>query len=881
MKTVDIKNCCLLIDGKPVTLLSSSLFYFRIPFEYWEERMQQLKHAGYQAIDVYIPWNFHERAPGVWDFEGIRDIEKFLYLAKKNDLFVIARPGPYICSEWDGGGFPAWLGVKKLKLRQYDKEYLDAVKGWFDKIFPILKKYQYTQDGTIILIQLENELDIYHCREPKLYLRALRQMVEKYALSIPFVVCTSSQLDVDYSGGTAEGNHPAFNIYSDPNHVALEEKMKRIRRELWRTGEAFLTTETMRQHAFLRRELLGGIRLMSPYCQTAGTNYDCYTGISTWGNDRENPISYMTNDYDHGAMIKADGNVTEEYLEARLLGNLIATLGEELAAGIPCEENPQGWRVENGVGQWAEQSSILKLAHGGALIGLANIGNIDGISYLITASGRIEITVQPHSTAIIPVGLPLFRWGFQRAQIRWSSLELLTIEQLPEQNGYVLVVYGGGSGIWIEEGEREWQIKPGERRKLNLEEGCLLVEAISRGEAARRKTAYLPEFTEKIDGIRRYIQEERISGGLLSFPEPTKTRKIDWMEKYGAWDGSAVYSFDMPKNSYGLLLSGASDIVKVWADGKSYPALYGTGNNLYIPMKARRIQVKTECWGHNCGHGIGYPVIEMGSLRGIGKAYGVLEMRDIQYNWNYQVMPQSRTTNLRVADRRWSAISDFGERLPLAAEEMHVWQKELCMPDQGNRHFLYLEGGELCVRVYINGELEGVLTQEKKWLDISGCTHKGEWQNIVLTYDQTGLNPVPGHVYLVAAEEISEGRIGFCRVDEIKKIQPMEGEAVSLPCSIPDGKIMELTVYLAESIQGESIWVGFKGKGVKITVICGGVIIGRFFAGCKMSGICVCSGNPDQVWIPEQLLIQDRSILVLAEALEEAAVLEKIVLEAH
>ena len=89
----------------------------------------------------------------------------------------------------------------------------------------------------------------------------------------------------------------------------------------------------MRQHAFLRREMIGGIRLLSPYCQTASANYDCYTGISTWGNDRERPISYMTNDYDHGAMIKADGSVTEEYLEARLLGNLILALGEHLAAG--------------------------------------------------------------------------------------------------------------------------------------------------------------------------------------------------------------------------------------------------------------------------------------------------------------------------------------------------------------------------------------------------------------------------------------------------------------------------------------------------------------------------------------------------------------------
>ena len=152
MKTVEIKENCLLIDGKPVILLSSSLFYFRIPQMYWEERMRQLKNCGYRAIDVYIPWNFHEKEPGCWDFEGMRDIEQFLRLAKENGLYVVARPGPYICSEWDGGGLPAWIGMKKEGIRQYDEAYLEQVRGWFDKIFPILHRYQYTEEGSVILI---------------------------------------------------------------------------------------------------------------------------------------------------------------------------------------------------------------------------------------------------------------------------------------------------------------------------------------------------------------------------------------------------------------------------------------------------------------------------------------------------------------------------------------------------------------------------------------------------------------------------------------------------------------------------------------------------------------------------------------------------------
>ena len=881
MKTVDIKDCHLLIDGKPVTLLSSSLFYFRIPPMYWEERMRQLKAAGYRAIDVYIPWNFHERTPGVWDFEGMRNIGHFLRLAKENDLFVIARPGPYICSEWDGGALPAWLGLNRGRLRQYDKEYLEAVKGWFDRIFPILHQYQYTQEGSVILVQIENELDIYYCQEPKLYLHALRQMTEAYGLTIPFVVCTSSQLDVDYSGGTAQGSHPAFNIYSTPDHVALEEKMERIRTELEKAGEAFLTTETMRQHAFLKRELLGGIRLLSPYCQTASANYDCYTGISTWGNDRERPVSYMTNDYDHGAMIKADGNVTEEYLSARLLGNMIAALGEELAAGTPCRENPEGWYLKTEEGKWAERPGILRLAHGGWLVGAANLGDSEQLACLVCGTKQLEVWVGAHETAILPVCLPLSTWGLPGACILCSSLELLTVERISEQGEIRLTVYGNGTGIWIGEREKEWLIRPGESRRLELEGGILLVEAIFQEEAVRRRTAFLPAFAERMDGEKEPVSEKEILGRPFLPPQHSVEGKITWMEEYGAWDGSAFYSFRMPENSCGLLLYGASDIVKIQADGRYHPAFYGTGNMLYIPMRAQQIEIKTECWGHNCGHGIGYPVAEMGSLRGIGKAWGLLKLVDIQYNWNYHVMPQSTVSTLRLAARKWPAIGDFGDRLPLAAQEMHVWQKELRMPQEGDTRFLYLEGGELRVRVYLNGELAGELTKEKNWLDITARTWAGEWADVVLAYDQTGLNPVPGHVYLAAASEISEGRLGFWRVEELKKLRPGKGEVVSLPQPVPDGRMLELTLQLPLKAYEGPLWLGFEGKGLKLTVVCSGLVLGRIFAGCDMPGVSVCSGDPDRVWIPEKLLGQDRSILVLAEALEENAVLERILLEAR
>ncbi|NUQ90621.1 MAG: beta-galactosidase, partial [Glycomyces artemisiae] len=114
----------LVLDGREEALLCASLFYFRLPRETWEARLAAVRATGYRAIDVYLPWNFHETAPGVWDFEGRRDVGAFLDLAHEAGLAVIARPGPYICSEWDGGALPAWLGLDPdLRVRQAEPRF--------------------------------------------------------------------------------------------------------------------------------------------------------------------------------------------------------------------------------------------------------------------------------------------------------------------------------------------------------------------------------------------------------------------------------------------------------------------------------------------------------------------------------------------------------------------------------------------------------------------------------------------------------------------------------------------------------------------------------------------------------------------------------------
>lgn len=877
MRAVEVRDNCLLLDGKPVILLSSSLFYFRIPRMYWEERMRQLKEGGYNAIDIYIPWNFHETAPGEWDFSGMRDLEHFLKLAAKNNLYVVARPGPYICSEWDGGALPAWLFTMDLQLRQYDPAFLKQAEGWFSKIFPILKRYQYGKEGSVILIQLENELDIYQCREPKLYLEALKKMTDPYGLEIPLVVCTSGQMDVDYSGGNIEGVYPAFNLYSFPDHPALEEKMQVIWEHLDRKGYAFLTTETMREHFFLRRELIGGIRLLSPYCQTASANYDCYTGISTWGNRRGVPISYMTNDYDHGAMLGADGRVTEEYFEARLLGSLIASMGEVLAAGVPdyrCEI-----QVTADFEKEAERYICMNLQGGGKLLSVPNLGKVSGTASFEVENTVVRAAVKEWTTAFLPIHLPLKRWGAGQAEIVCSSMEILSIEKEPD-GSVRMVLYGEGSGALIREESREWAILPGSREEIWLQGGKrLLVQAVSREEAARMQTKYLPAFQETMAGKRSREAVGQVYAEPFSWPEADKVRKLTCMEHYGQYFGTVLYEFEVSEKSRGLLLDGAADIVRVTVDQKTLPAAYGTGGMLYVRQPGKQIQVRAESWGHNCGHGIGYLVIKLGCLKGVKAASQVLEERDIQYNWRYHVMPNHNPGVLRLPAREWSAVIDFGDRLPMDIDEMQVYQKEILMPSQGTQRFLHIEGGEIPVRIYVNGKLEGTIPVENRWLDISAVTQAGQKANIAAVYPGPGLNPEIGHMFLIAADPVETCRVGLSPVSEWKRIEAARAKCRELPLSLESGRTVKLSFKAGKAQDRLQRWISFGGRGVKVTVINHQCVLGRIFVGCSMPMISVCSGDPERIWLPDAFLNEDDQIIVLAEAMEENAVLEKIILE--
>ena len=164
------------LNGKPFVVKAAELHYPRIPRPYWEHRIKMCKALGMNTICLYVFWNIHEQQEGVYDFSGNNDVAEFCRLCQKNGMYVIVRPGPYVCAEWEMGGLPWWLLKKKdIRLREDDPYFLERVKRFEQKVGEQLADLTIQKGGPIIMVQVENEYGSYG--ENKTYVSAIRDIV--------------------------------------------------------------------------------------------------------------------------------------------------------------------------------------------------------------------------------------------------------------------------------------------------------------------------------------------------------------------------------------------------------------------------------------------------------------------------------------------------------------------------------------------------------------------------------------------------------------------------------------------------------------------------------------------------------------------------------
>ncbi|CAL8085951.1 unnamed protein product [Orchesella dallaii] len=330
------QNRVFTLNGREIRIISGAMHYFRVHPAQWRDRLRKLRAMGANAVETYVPWNLHEFRKGEFDFgNGTNDLSEFLdvrtYIqtAQEEDLLVLIRPGPYICTEWDFGGLPSWLQRDpNMKVRENNQPYLDRVKIYLDNFLPQVADLQFTRGGPIIAIQIENEYGAFSPRSSE-YLQFVRDLYNQHGFneSLHF---TS---DNSFGGSGMEGSLPGVlqtaNFQNSPTNLfnqlrQVQPDMPTMAMEFWagwfnHWGDAKQGGTTPEFMASVLEEILGPWNgSVNFYMFHGGTNY----GFMAGGNTRGDPpyIDADVTSYDYDAPLSEAGDYTRKYdLAAELI----------------------------------------------------------------------------------------------------------------------------------------------------------------------------------------------------------------------------------------------------------------------------------------------------------------------------------------------------------------------------------------------------------------------------------------------------------------------------------------------------------------------------------------------------------------------------------
>lgn len=201
------------VNGKPEKFVSGSIHYFRVPPEYWYDRLLKLKESGCNCVETYVSWHLHEKVRGELDFTGWLDLAAYLDVVKDLGLYAVVRPGPYICSECDFGGLPWWLlKTPDIGVRCSDERYLEACTPYLERVCEIIKPYLISNDGPVAFVQIENEYGSYG--NDKEYLKWLRDFYISHGIDCAFIT-SDGAFSMLVKNGTLDGVVGSVNYLND------------------------------------------------------------------------------------------------------------------------------------------------------------------------------------------------------------------------------------------------------------------------------------------------------------------------------------------------------------------------------------------------------------------------------------------------------------------------------------------------------------------------------------------------------------------------------------------------------------------------------------------------------------------------------------------
>lgn len=409
-KSISYDGSGFLINGQRKYLSSGTIHFARVPNELWRDRLTRVKNADFVNVESYVFWNYQEPRENEWNFKGDGDFEKFLNLEQELGLTALIRVGPYVCAEWESGGWPLWLRFKPtMNLRTAEPEFLKWNDHWYDKILPMVEKHQISKGGNIVLLQIENEHPLgWGVVENEPYFTHLKEQVEKHGIGIPWF----------FSGLNHGGNPSPSDI--DPS----QRKNPWMSTEFWAGWfDLYGTPSDKKLHAIDKANwgiLAHGGGGHNFYMLHGGSNLDSWSDNST------------ASSYDFGAAIGQAGDLRPSYY-AMKRANLLAQSFPEIIA------NSTSALTENKSAATGKDIEVLgaRKSSAGSLLFLRNNSISDEAAATLANGGSLRIA--RNSSVALPRGVIL---GKDQV-IEDSTLPVLAVAK---NEGITTVVFYGLPG---------------------------------------------------------------------------------------------------------------------------------------------------------------------------------------------------------------------------------------------------------------------------------------------------------------------------------------------------------------------------------------------------------------------------------------------------
>lgn len=456
--TVAYDKYSLKVDGKRVFLWGGEFHYFRLPSQtLWRDVLEKIRAAGFNGVSLYFDWAYHSPAPGVYDFTGVRDVDRLLRMTEELGMYVVARPGPYINAETSGGGFPAWLKQIPDRARSSDPAYTAAYQDWLGHLNPIIARHQVTRGGSVVAYNVENE---YAANTDAQYMQDLQDTARAAGIDVPIThnQCCDASWTPHWAEGLGAVEIPGVDDYPQSFECQAPETWgpwgEGVTERLNDTGPVFaaeyqagsidgnrvgydacrenLTGPSYMKYFYKNNLITSGATMFGYYMAYGGTN---------WGWLGQPNDVYTS--YDYGAAITESRQLTDKYAEFKRQGyfvHAVTPLTKTDPTTAPASANPALMTVARANPDTGTQFVLVRHTDRAATT------NDQSTLDWSTPDGRytVPVSLNGRDAKVLVAGYDL---GGQR--LVWSSSEIMTHARIDGRDVALLYGRSGETGATV------------------------------------------------------------------------------------------------------------------------------------------------------------------------------------------------------------------------------------------------------------------------------------------------------------------------------------------------------------------------------------------------------------------------------------------------